>query len=89
MKHPLTLAGSVLVLMLSLQCYGQNQQQPATLRSLLLHELHTTHTEADWFVPISVAVDGLTAEQPAGSRRREVIPPGRRLIISCFGIGAT
>ena len=53
----------VLVLMFSLQSYAQNQQQPATLRSLLLHELHTTHTEADWFVPISVAVDGLTAEQ--------------------------
>jgi hypothetical protein len=60
------------VLMLSFHCYAQNQQQqPATLRSLLLHELHTTHTQADWFVPISVAVEGLTAEQanwqpPAG-----------------------
>ena len=54
----------VVVLMLSLQNYAQTQQQkPATLRSLLLHELHTTHTEADWFVPIKTAVDGLTAEQ--------------------------
>jgi len=57
--------------MVSLQGYAQNQQQPATLRSLLLHQLHTTHNQADWFVPISVAVDGLTAEQaswqpPAG-----------------------
>jgi hypothetical protein len=50
------------VLLLSLHCYGQNEQ-PATLRSLLLHELRTTHNQADWFVPISVAVDGLTAEQ--------------------------
>ena len=42
---------------------AQDQQQPATLRSLLLHELHTTHTEADWFVPINTSLDGLTAEQ--------------------------
>lgn len=71
MKLLIAAVGSVLVLMLSIPCYAQNQQQPATLRSLLLHELHTTHNQAEWFVPISVAVDGLTAEQaswqpPAG-----------------------
>lgn len=71
MKHLLRLVLTVFILAFSLQCHAQNQQPPATLRSLLLHELHTTHTEADWFVPISVAVDGLTAEQaswqpPAG-----------------------
>jgi|SRR5579863_3055009 len=54
---------SVLVLMFSSLCYAQNQQTPATLRSILLHELQTTHNKADWFVPISVAVDGLTADQ--------------------------
>ncbi len=63
MKHGIAVVGSALVLMFSVPCYAENQQQPATLRSLLLHELHTTHTQADWFVPISVAVDGLTAEQ--------------------------
>jgi hypothetical protein len=56
---------------LSFHCFAQNQQQtPATLRSVLLQELHTTHNQAQWFVPIGVAVDGLTAEQaswqPAG-----------------------
>ena len=61
----------VLILMLSFPCHAQGDKQPATLRSILLHELHTTHNQADWFVPISVAVDGLTAEQaswqpPAG-----------------------
>jgi hypothetical protein len=71
MKHALAVAGFVLVLMFSLPCHGQNPQQPATLRSLLLQELHTTHDQAAWFVPINVAVDGLTAEQaqwqpPAG-----------------------
>jgi hypothetical protein len=71
MKHAIAVGGSVLALLLSLPCYAQNQPQPATLRSLLLHELHTTHNLAEWFVPIDVAVDGLNAEQaswqpPAG-----------------------
>ncbi len=71
MKHAIAAFGAVLVLLLSLPSSAQSQQPPATLRSLLLHELHTTHNQADWFVPISVAVDGLTAEQaswqpPAG-----------------------
>ena len=42
---------------------AQAQPQPATLRCLLLHELRTTHTKAEWFVPINTAVEGLTAEQ--------------------------
>jgi hypothetical protein len=66
MKHQTTLkiALAILGLTFALPCLAQNQpKQPATLRSLLLHELHTTHNQADWFVPISVAVDGLTAEQ--------------------------
>jgi hypothetical protein len=72
MKNAIAAAGAVLILVLlsSVPCNAQTQQ-PATLRSLLLHELHTTHNQADWFVPINVAVDGLTAEQaswqpPAG-----------------------
>jgi len=63
MKHALAVVSSILMLMFSLPCSAQTQPQPATLRSLLLHELHTTHDKADWFVPINVAVDGLTVEQ--------------------------
>jgi len=63
MKHAVAVIVFVAALLFSLPCHAQNQPQPATLRSLLLHELHTTHNQADWFVPISVAVDGLTAEQ--------------------------
>jgi uncharacterized damage-inducible protein DinB len=37
--------------------------QTTDLRSVLLEQLRTTHNKKDWFVPISVAVDGLTAEQ--------------------------
>ena len=36
---------------------------PATLRSLLLSELHSTHDKAEWFTPMNNAVAGLTAEQ--------------------------
>jgi len=43
--------------------YAQNPAQPATLRSLLLHELKSTHNEADWFVSVNTAVAGLTVEQ--------------------------
>ena len=51
-----------LVLFLSFHAYAQTPK-PATLRSILLEQLRTTHNEKDWFVPISVAVEGLTAEQ--------------------------
>jgi hypothetical protein len=57
MKSPLTFLLS-LPFLLTLSLHAQNQQEPATLRSLLLHELHTTHTEADWFVPINTLWTG-------------------------------
>lgn len=49
--------------LLALSLTAQTQPSPATLRSVLLHGLHTTHSEAEWFVPIRTAVEGLTAEQ--------------------------
>jgi uncharacterized damage-inducible protein DinB len=52
----------LLVVMLSIPVFAQNSQ-PLTLRSILLEQLKTTHNVKDWFVPISVAVDGLTPEQ--------------------------
>jgi DinB superfamily len=62
MKSRFALVLSLLAL-LTVFASGQNQPQPATLRSLLLHELQTTHSQADSFAPINTAVDGLTAEQ--------------------------
>ena len=53
---------AVVVLFASIQGFAQNQK-PVTLRSILLEQLQTTHNAKDWFVPISVATDGLTAEQ--------------------------
>jgi hypothetical protein len=70
MKPRLTLILPLFVLMLPVYSLAQADKKPATLRSILLYELHSTHNKAEWFVPISVAVDGLTAEQaswqPAG-----------------------
>lgn len=40
----------------------QNNSAP-TLKSILLEQLKTTHNVKDWFVPIAVAIEGLTAEQ--------------------------
>src|SRR5580704_19559837 len=36
---------------------------PPTLRSILLAQLRSTHTSEEWFVPVNIAVAGLTPEQ--------------------------
>jgi hypothetical protein len=54
----------VLLLLLSVPVFAQNQNtKPTTLREILLAELRSTHTTAEWFVPANTAVKGLTAEQ--------------------------
>src|SRR5215471_14133311 len=42
---------------------GAQDKKPATLRDVLLAELRSTHTHAEWFVPVNTAVKGLTADQ--------------------------
>jgi uncharacterized damage-inducible protein DinB len=56
---PLLLA----VLAASTFASAQNKKPPTTLRGVLLEQLHTTHDQEDWFVPVSIAVAGLTADQ--------------------------
>lgn len=55
------------VLLLSLCSVSGAQDKaakpPATLRSILLEQLKTTHNAKDWFVDGNTAVAGLTAEQ--------------------------
>ena len=51
-----------LILSLPFHLCGETPK-PATLRSILLEQLRTTHNEKDWFVPINVAVEGLTADE--------------------------
>ena len=43
--------------------YTAPTQPLATLKSVLLRQLKTTHTQKDWFVPANIAVEGLTAKQ--------------------------
>ncbi len=49
--------------MLFAQSPAKPAQPPATLRSLLLSQLHSTHDKAEWFTPANTAVSSLTAEQ--------------------------
>jgi hypothetical protein len=51
-----------LILVLSVGACAQAPKAP-TLKSILLEQLRTTHKDKDWFVPASVAVEGLTPEQ--------------------------
>jgi uncharacterized damage-inducible protein DinB len=41
---------------------GQDTTHP-TLKSILLEQLRTTHNVKDWFVPVNIAIEGLTPEQ--------------------------
>jgi len=59
-----------LLLLLSVPLFAQtlfaqtnDKKPPTTLRGVLLEQLRTTHDQEDWFVPVSIAVDGLTAQQ--------------------------
>jgi uncharacterized damage-inducible protein DinB len=51
-----------LALSFAFPAIAQNQK-PVTLRSILLEQLRTTHKTQDWFVPPSLAIAGVTAEQ--------------------------
>src|SRR5215469_14515264 len=66
----------LLALLLPLVVYGQNKKAPTDLRGVLVEQLRTTNTAEDWFVPVSIAVDGMTAEQaqwkPAGKDAHSV-----------------
>ena len=53
----------ILMLSIPLSALTQSKNPSTTLRGVLLEELRTTHNQEDWFVPASIAVQGLTAEQ--------------------------
>lgn len=66
-----------LLLLLAVPLFAADQnKKPTDLRGVLLEQLHTTHDNADWFVPASTAIEGLTAEQaqwkPAGKDAHSV-----------------
>jgi uncharacterized damage-inducible protein DinB len=55
--------GLVLILSTRSLLPAETAKPPATLKGVLLEQLRTTHNQKDWFVPISVALGGLTPEQ--------------------------
>ena len=57
-----TAAFLFLVLMMSSPALAQDKA-PVTLKSVLLAQLRSTHNKKEWFVPVSVALDGVTVEQ--------------------------
>jgi uncharacterized damage-inducible protein DinB len=61
MKHLLFLILCAGVMPVSAQ--DSKTQPPPTLKSVLVQQLRSTHTKADWFVTANTAVEGLTAEQ--------------------------
>lgn len=52
-----------LALLFSVSALAEDQKPTPTLKSILLEQLRSTHNNAEWFVPINTAVEGLTAEQ--------------------------
>ncbi len=53
----------LLLLAIPFAALAEDEKPPTTLRGVLLEQLHTTHDKEDWFVPVNVAVAGLTADQ--------------------------
>src|SRR5581483_6991235 len=66
----------LLAALLPIAAAAQKPKPPSDLRGVLLEQLRTTNNAEDWFVPVSIAVDGLTAEQaqwkPAGKDAHSV-----------------
>jgi uncharacterized damage-inducible protein DinB len=61
MKHALLFI--LILVAVSLPARAQEQKAPPTLKSILVEQLRSTHTTAEWFAPANTAVAGLTAEQ--------------------------
>jgi len=55
----------IAIILFATVAFAQTPQKPKarTLREVLLEQLHTTHDQEDWFVPIKIAVEGVTPEQ--------------------------
>jgi DinB superfamily len=53
----------LMILFSAASCMAVAQQ--STTKTVLLDQLKSTHNVKNWFVPVNVAVEGLTAEQAA------------------------
>jgi hypothetical protein len=57
--------GSLSLLLAAPVAIAETAPAAPTLKSVLLEQLRTTHNQEDWFVPVRIAIDGLTPEQAA------------------------
>ncbi|MGB9463833.1 MAG: DinB family protein [Candidatus Acidiferrum sp.] len=53
----------LLMVVMAMPTFAQDQKPAPTLKSVLLEQLKSTHNNSDWFVCANVAVAGLTPEQ--------------------------
>jgi len=52
------------ILLFALATSSKSQTaQPLTLKKVLLNQLKTTHNKEEWFAPLNIAIDGITADQ--------------------------
>ncbi len=50
---------------------AQSGSAAPTLKSILLEQLRGTHNQEEWFVPVKIAIEGLTPEQAAWKDENE------------------
>jgi uncharacterized damage-inducible protein DinB len=62
-KHLFPLAVLALMVISLTPARAQQTQKDPTLRSILLEQFQNTWNKQDWFVPVSIAVEGITAKQ--------------------------
>ncbi len=55
----------VLLSLVALAPMAQSESAAPTLKSVLLEQLKGTHNQEEWFVPVKIAIEGLTPEQAA------------------------
>lgn len=51
-----------LIALLLCSAAAAQKKDPPTLRSILLEQFKSTHTDKDWFVSVNVATAGMTPE---------------------------
>ena len=51
------------IILLSATTLKSQTPEKLTLKKVLLAQLKTTHNKEEWFAPLNVAIDGITAEQ--------------------------
>jgi hypothetical protein len=52
-----------MMLFASIGSLKSQKENTLTLKQVLLNQLKTTHNKEEWFAPLNVAIDGITADQ--------------------------